>query len=617
MTDIIFGSRFMLVLWNLSINGSAAILAVLAVQMLIRKAVPGAPGRLAVWFWAIPLFRLLCPLNISRWLGGLSLLPWSAAPLRVVNSSGIKGAAYQGATLQLNTDIAGIDRMFQQAMTGTLPPGRAGSMAPIQQWQAAAFWLWAVGAALLLGATLWKYARLHQRLQTATLIRDWQKAGYKIENAAGQAAGICGRSHDIPVYESDAIATAIVAGFLRCRIYLPTGLTPQEREWVFLHEYSHIQRRDPLFKLAACTAVLLHWWNPLVWLGYHRIVQDLEIACDEQAIWLGWKQRRQKQAGEAQGEKEHVENGPAAEEALWKELAMQYANTLLQLSVKGSGLSSPLSFGESSVSQRIKALIAGKRPGRAACAAVIVFLLITAAALISNPMREAPDFAGNGKNEPLQEADGGQAGGGQKYGTRVQEENSSAMLQELTSYFRQLPQEISAEELARQGFVVESREGFAENGQRWDAFMNRFCEGYQMADSAQDENGRQDAAEAGSLPDGESTLLLAHSTIEGDWILEGLCVVEDGYVLLADNSRDAFRDSSLPDISQYRFRYLTYKEQDTETAPWFVFLTDEAPESFSYEDYMQRSGLSSVTPAESPIEAFILAGGRKRLLPAE
>lgn len=86
------------------------------------------------------------------------------------------------------------------------------------------------------------------------------------------------------VYETDCIEVPLVMGYLHPRIYLPAFLREEERGYILLHEQIHLHRRDYLIKPAAFAVTLLHWFNPLVWLAYHVLSEDMERACDEAVL---------------------------------------------------------------------------------------------------------------------------------------------------------------------------------------------------------------------------------------------------------------------------------------------------------------------------------------------
>jgi tetratricopeptide (TPR) repeat protein len=80
-------------------------------------------------------------------------------------------------------------------------------------------------------------------------------------------------------------------GLFQARLLIPKrwkGRFSRE-EWrhIFLHECAHIRRLDlPLNGLAAAAHVL-HWFNPLVWWGLHRMRVERELACDALALAHG------------------------------------------------------------------------------------------------------------------------------------------------------------------------------------------------------------------------------------------------------------------------------------------------------------------------------------------
>ena len=65
---------------------------------------------------------------------------------------------------------------------------------------------------------------------------------------------------------------------------MPFRLAEKERQFVLMHERYHIKRKDYLVKRAAFMLVIVHWFNPLVWLAFCLMSADMEISCDEKVI---------------------------------------------------------------------------------------------------------------------------------------------------------------------------------------------------------------------------------------------------------------------------------------------------------------------------------------------
>ena len=75
-----------------------------------------------------------------------------------------------------------------------------------------------------------------------------------------------------------------VFGIFVPRIYLPDTLENNEKEYVLLHERTHIKHGDWLIKIIGVFAVAVHWFNPLVWLAYMLFERDIEMSCDESVV---------------------------------------------------------------------------------------------------------------------------------------------------------------------------------------------------------------------------------------------------------------------------------------------------------------------------------------------
>jgi len=92
----------------------------------------------------------------------------------------------------------------------------------------------------------------------------------------------------IAVLETAAVCTPCLFGSIRPRILLPPGLlhnfSAAELRYVFLHELAHVKRGDIAVNWLATTVLVLHWFNPLVWLAFSRMRADREVACDALAL---------------------------------------------------------------------------------------------------------------------------------------------------------------------------------------------------------------------------------------------------------------------------------------------------------------------------------------------
>jgi bla regulator protein blaR1 len=82
-----------------------------------------------------------------------------------------------------------------------------------------------------------------------------------------------------------------VVGFLRPVLVLPANflehLTPRQLGAILTHELCHVHRRDNLFAGVHMMVEAIFWFHPLVWWIGSRMVEERELACDEEVLRTG------------------------------------------------------------------------------------------------------------------------------------------------------------------------------------------------------------------------------------------------------------------------------------------------------------------------------------------
>ncbi len=91
-------------------------------------------------------------------------------------------------------------------------------------------------------------------------------------------------TEDGVIYKSENIDVPFVIGFINPKIYIPNSIKDDEKEYIILHERIHIKHKDNIIKIIAYIILLIHWFNPLVWIGYNMFSEDIERLCDESVI---------------------------------------------------------------------------------------------------------------------------------------------------------------------------------------------------------------------------------------------------------------------------------------------------------------------------------------------
>ncbi|MBQ3516231.1 MAG: M56 family metallopeptidase, partial [Lachnospiraceae bacterium] len=195
-------------------------------------------------------------------------------------------------------------------------------------------YIWCVAGIVLFGHFIWSYVSIQRKLSVSKKGSD-------------------------NIYYVQDIETAMVFGVIKPRIYLPLTLEENNLFYVLSHERMHIKRGDHILKILAYVVCMIHWFNPLVWVAYHMLGEDIEKACDEAVI---------REIGE--------------------DRKKDYANALLHTAEAGnrkvkSVFVAPICFDEGNVKSRIKNIIEYKYTLPIAGAAVLVVAIILGVVFIT------------------------------------------------------------------------------------------------------------------------------------------------------------------------------------------------------------------------------------------
>lgn len=278
---------------NMSISASWLILAVL----LLRLLLPKAPKAMCCVLWCLVGLKLLFPFSIES---ALSLLP---------SAEVITHDTMYAANPTIESGIPVVNQVVNPILTEHFAPNPGDSVNPLQVVSAVGAFVWIVGVAVLLLHTLISFLRLKRSVGTAVRFRE-------------------------NIYQSESVSSPFILGVVRPHIFIPFSLREEELMCVLAHEKAHLKRGDHLWKPLGFLLLAIHWFNPLVWIGFACLCRDIELACDERVM---------RQIGTDK-----------------KKL---YSEVLLNCSISHKMIAAcPLAFGEVGVKQRIKNVLSYKKP---------------------------------------------------------------------------------------------------------------------------------------------------------------------------------------------------------------------------------------------------------------
>ena len=305
---------------NMSISASWLVLAVLILRFVLKKA----PKWINVLLWGIVAIRLICPFSFES---PLSLIPSAETiPLNIGMDS----------TPTINSGISAINNAVNPIISQSNTPMAGASINPLQITIGIYEYIWIFGMIALALYTAISYWRLHRKVDTAVRYKD-------------------------NIFQSENVSFPFVLGIIKPRIYLPFKMNGQYLEHVVAHEQAHICRKDHWWKPLGFLLLMIHWFNPLMWLAYVLLCRDIELACDEKVI----KELGNEQRGD-------------------------YTQALVACSINRRMIAAcPLAFGEVSVKERVKSVMNYKKPAFWVIIISVIVCVGVAVCFLTNPKQDS------------------------------------------------------------------------------------------------------------------------------------------------------------------------------------------------------------------------------------
>ena len=305
---------------NMSISASWLVLAVLILRFVLKKA----PKWINVLLWGIVAIRLICPFSFES---TLSLIPSAETiPLNIGMDT----------TPTINSGISAINNAVNPIISQSNTPMAGASINPLQITIGIYEYIWIFGMIALALYTAISYWRLCRKVDTAVRYKD-------------------------NIFQSENVSFPFVLGIIKPRIYLPFKMNGQYLEHVVAHEQAHICRKDHWWKPLGFLLLMIHWFNPLMWLAYVLLCRDIELACDEKVI----KELGNEQRGD-------------------------YTQALVACSINRRMIAAcPLAFGEVSVKERVKSVMNYKKPAFWVIIIAVIVCVGVAVCFLTNPKQDS------------------------------------------------------------------------------------------------------------------------------------------------------------------------------------------------------------------------------------
>ncbi len=304
---------------NMSIVAGWLVLAVILLRFALKKA----PKWIRCLLWGIVALRLIMPFSFESIF---SLIP---------STETIDTTTYQ-ARPYIQTGVSIVDNNINEYLGShyfegvTVPSNHFSHILTILSI------IWLTGMIAMLFYSFISYYRLYRKVQASL-------------------------RHGDNIYFCDYIDSPFILGILRPGIYLPSGLSKEQVNYVITHENAHLKRKDHLWKPLGFALLGIYWFQPILWAAYMLFCRDIEQACDEKVI-----------------------------KDMSSDAKRGYSEALVACSVQRRMIMvCPLAFGELNIKDRVKSVLNYKKPAFRLVAIAITACIIMAVCFLTDPASDS------------------------------------------------------------------------------------------------------------------------------------------------------------------------------------------------------------------------------------
>ncbi len=322
----------------LEMSGTGAI--IIGIVILLKFFMRKLPRRFSCILWLIPAIRLICPVTVESIVSIFNAFEYNpTAFLEPLDSAAVSFEGGETINVPVITEFEAYE-----TISNTIEPStssvvlkeitKCGSIDEVGR--KILPWIWLAGLAIMIVYVIISYFLIWRKVRNGAHLQD-------------------------NIYVCGNIPSPFVFGIIKPKIYVPADTDGRDLQHILAHERAHIGRFDHITKLAATAILAIHWFNPLVWLGFRLMTVDMELACDEKAL--------------GNYDIEHRK---------------EYANVLLNMSARQNKLSlgGVLSFGESGIKTRIKSVLRMKKPKLIACIAAVAVIAAASVCMLTKAKSE-------------------------------------------------------------------------------------------------------------------------------------------------------------------------------------------------------------------------------------
>ena len=143
--------------------------------------------------------------------------------------------------------------------------------------------IWFIGVLVILVYILYAYKKLSNKINSESISNNGEFLSI---------LSYCKNKMKIKKYvllvETSIVKTPALFGYFKPIILIPKGIeeiiSADKLRYVFLHELSHLKRKDVVINWIIIFLKVIYWFNPIVQYGLRKMKEDMEVCCDSLAL---------------------------------------------------------------------------------------------------------------------------------------------------------------------------------------------------------------------------------------------------------------------------------------------------------------------------------------------
>jgi Antirepressor regulating drug resistance, predicted signal transduction N-terminal membrane component len=256
----------------LSIMGSIIAIATLVLKGIFKNKLS---ARFHYYIWFLLLFKLLVPMNYQSQLNPINYFN--------IQSQGYNISSITNDTISKNLNFNLDPSIVNQSSRGISTKNATVSESSLGFNMKTAALIWIIGIGLFL---------LYVVIVNVIILINIKRSNHckrgDIRKILKESKEKLNVKSNITIIYDKYLKSPYVYGIISPKIVISEDilnkLEKEELKYVFLHEVTHIKRKDLIVNVFIIMLQAIYWFNPVIWYSLYRFKQDCEVACDATAL---------------------------------------------------------------------------------------------------------------------------------------------------------------------------------------------------------------------------------------------------------------------------------------------------------------------------------------------